>query len=60
MNRAAIAAAVFGVLVVLVFGQAVGNAVLLTAFVFLLYIPLGFLTDRAIYSFRQRRGSQRG
>jgi hypothetical protein len=55
VNRAGIAAAVFGVLVVVLFGQSVANAVLLTAFVFLIYIPLGYATDSAIYRFRQRR-----
>ena len=59
VNRAAIAAAVFGVLVVALFGQSVANAVLLTAFVFLIYIPLGYATDSAIYRFRQRRKQRR-
>jgi hypothetical protein len=55
VNRAAIAAVVFGVLVVALFGQAIANALLLTVFVFLIYIPLGYATDSAIYRFRQRR-----
>jgi hypothetical protein len=55
VNRAAIAAVVFGVLMATLLGQSVTNAVFLTAFVFLLYIPLGYLTDSAIYRFRQRR-----
>lgn len=55
VNRAAIAAVVFGVLVVTLFGQSVTNAVLLTVFVFVIYIPLGYATDSAIYRFRQRR-----
>jgi hypothetical protein len=55
VNRAAIAAIVFGVLVVVLFGQEVSSAVLLTAFVFIIYIPLGYATDSAIYRFRQRR-----
>jgi hypothetical protein len=61
VNRAAIAAVVFGVLVVALFGQTVSNAVLLTLFVFIIYIPLGYATDSAIYRFRQRRkaGGQR-
>jgi hypothetical protein len=54
-QRAAIAAAVFGVLVVVAFGRPVAQGVYLAAFMFLLYIPLGYLTDKAIYSFRQRR-----
>ena len=55
INRAAIAAAVFGVLVVLVFKKDVASGVILAGFMFLLYIPLGYATDSAIYRFRQRR-----
>ena len=55
INRAAIAAAVFGVLVILLFGQAVSQGVVLATLMFLLYIPLGYFTDTAIYRFRQRR-----
>jgi hypothetical protein len=55
VNRAAVAALVFGLLVVLVFGQSVGSAVSLAALMFLLYIPLGYATDSAIYRFRQRK-----
>jgi hypothetical protein len=56
-QRAAIAAALFGVLVVLVFGRDVAQGVTLAAFMFLLYIPLGYATDRLIYRFRQRRSA---
>ena len=55
VNRAAIAAVVFGVLLILAFGRPVEQAAPLLFFMFLLYIPLGYLTDRAIYRFRQRR-----
>jgi hypothetical protein len=55
VNRAAIAAAVFGVLVVLAFQKSVAQGVILAGFMFLLYIPLGYVTDTAIYRFRQRR-----
>ena len=55
VNRAGIAAAVFGVLVVLLFGRAVTQGAALAAFMFLLYIPLGYGTDQMIYRFRQRR-----
>ena len=60
MNRAAIAAAVFGVLVVLAFGRSVVQGFLLAGFMFLLYIPLGYMTDLAIYRFRQRRKARSG
>jgi Flp pilus assembly protein TadB len=55
VNRAAIAAAVFGVLVIVVFGRSIAQGVILAGFMFLLYIPLGYLTDMAIYRYRQRR-----
>ncbi len=55
INRAAIAAAVFGVLVVLAFGRSVLQGAVLAAFMLLLYIPLGYATDTAIYRFRRRR-----
>jgi hypothetical protein len=55
INRAAIAAAVFGVLVVLAFGRSMAQGAALAAFMFLLYIPLGYATDKAIYSYRQRK-----
>ncbi len=55
MNRAAIAAAVFGVLVVAAFGRDIAQGAALAAVMFLIYIPLGYATDTAIYRFRQRR-----
>ena len=55
LNRAAIAAAVFGVLVVVAFGRSAAQGALLAAFMLLLYIPLGYATDTAIYRFRRRR-----
>ncbi len=55
VNRAAIAAVVFGVLVVVAFGRSLASAAILVVFMFVLYIPLGYLTDRAIYNFRRRR-----
>jgi hypothetical protein len=57
VNRAAIAAAVFGVLVVLAFGKEIAQGVILAGFMFLIYIPLGFMTDTVIYRIRQRRKS---
>jgi len=55
MNRAAIAAAVFGLLVIVLFQRGIAQGVALAAFMFLLYIPLGYGTDLMIYRFRQRR-----
>jgi hypothetical protein len=55
VNRAAIAAAVFGVLVVALFDRSVAQGSGLAAFMFLLYIPLGFVTDKLIYGYRMRK-----
>jgi uncharacterized YccA/Bax inhibitor family protein len=60
VNRAAIAALVFGVLVVIAFNNSIDRGVILAAFMFLIYIPLGYLTDTLIYRFRQRRKSGAG
>jgi hypothetical protein len=55
INRAAIAALVFGVLIVLAFRRPIVSGAALAAFMFFLYIPLGYATDLAIHRFRQRR-----
>jgi hypothetical protein len=57
VNRAAIAAAVFGVLVVLAFGRAPAAGAALAAFMFLLYIPLGYGTDLMIHRYRRRKNA---
>ena len=53
-TRAALAAAVFGLLLAFLFKQTIVQAVSLTLFVFLFYIPLGYYTDTWIYKRRQR------
>lgn len=55
VNRAAISAALFVVLVILLFKQKVGPALGLGAFVFLFYIPLGYYTDQFVYKRKLRR-----
>ncbi len=54
-QRAALAAIVFGALLVFAFKTPVAQAVSLTAFVFLFYIPLGFYTDQFIYRRRLKQ-----
>jgi Flp pilus assembly protein TadB len=54
-NRAAIAAAVFGLLVVLLFHESPAQGMMLAIVMFVLYIPLGYATDSAIHRFRQRK-----
>jgi Flp pilus assembly protein TadB len=58
INRAAIAAAVFGVLVVLLFDRPIVAGLALAGIMFLLYIPLGYATDMGIFRFRQRRKAE--
>jgi hypothetical protein len=58
INRAAIAAAVFGVLVIVFFKREIPQAVALAAIMFVIYIPLGYATDSAIFRFRQNRRPQ--
>ena len=55
INRAAIAAALFGVLLVLLFKRDPIQGVALGAVMFVLYIPLGYATDTMVYRFRQRK-----
>jgi Flp pilus assembly protein TadB len=59
INRAAFAAIIFGVLVVLLLKQSIGQAVVISAVMLLLYIPLGYYMDNAIYRRRKRRSGQR-
>jgi hypothetical protein len=59
VSRAAIAAAVFGLLVLVAFHRNIAQGAILAAFMFLLYIPLGYATDNFIYRFRQRRKQAR-
>ncbi len=55
INRAGIAAIVFAVLVVALFGRPILSGLLLGVVMFAIYVPLGYATDSAIYRFRQRR-----
>jgi Flp pilus assembly protein TadB len=55
LNRAAFAAVFFGILVVLLFGRTVVQALPLVAFMLLLYIPLGYYTDLLIYRRRMKK-----
>jgi hypothetical protein len=59
VNRAAIAAVVFGVLVILAFGRPIAEGAVLAALMFLIYIPLGYGTDTLIYRMRKRRREQK-
>jgi hypothetical protein len=58
INRAAISAVLFVVLVILLFKQGIGPALGLGAFVFLFYIPLGYFTDKFVYERKLRKQQQ--
>lgn len=53
LNRAAIAAVLF-VVIVVVIGQKLPTAVAIGGLMFLLYVPLGYYTDSFIYKRRNR------
>jgi hypothetical protein len=53
VNRAAVAALIFGVLIAVVRSPA--QAAPLALLMFVVYIPLGFMTDKAVFNFRNRR-----
>ena len=53
--RAAVSAAVVAPFAVLVLDREVDDAAVLVILIFVLYIPLGYAMDSAIYRFRQRR-----
>jgi len=57
VQRAAIAAAFFGILIAVVpgFGRTPLQGAFLALFMFVLYIPLGYYTDKLIYNVRQKR-----
>ena len=53
-QRAAIAAVVFGILLVALFHTEPLRAIPLTAFVFLFYVPLGYFTDQLVFRRRAK------
>jgi glycerol uptake facilitator-like aquaporin len=56
LNRAAIAAVVFTALMFVIRpDQGLAANAALGFLVFLFYIPLGYVTDRAVYNFRRRK-----
>jgi hypothetical protein len=58
-NRAALAAIVFGVMLVLLFKTDPVRAIPLTAFVFLFYVPLGYYTDQFVYNRKQKMAAKK-
>ena len=58
VTRAGMAAALFAVLVILVFHRNPGAGIVGGAFAFLFYIPVSYMTDRFLYNRYQRRKRQ--
>jgi hypothetical protein len=60
LNRALIASAVFFVAVLVLFKQSWDRALPLALFLILVYIPMGYYTDLAFYTYRQRKKERGG
>jgi hypothetical protein len=56
-QRAAIAAGLFAVLVMLIFRENVATSIALASFMLVVYIPLSYMTDRALYNWRQKKSA---
>ncbi len=55
LNRSVIAAAIFGVLIVVLFRRPVSAGVALAALMVLMYLPMSYYTDKFLYNRRQRQ-----
>ena len=55
LNRSLIAAAIFGVAIVVFFRRPVVSGVILAALMVLMYLPMSYYTDRFLYNRRQRQ-----
>ena len=56
-QRAGIAAGLFAVLITIFFKEAVATSITLALFMLVVYVPLSYVTDRAIYNWRQKKGA---
>jgi hypothetical protein len=56
VQRAGIAAALFAVLVAVFFKEKAGAAISLALFMFVVYIPLSYMTDKALFNWRKKKG----
>jgi hypothetical protein len=56
-QRAGIAAALFAVLVTIFFKENPLTSITLALFMLMVYIPLSYLTDRALYNWRQKKSA---
>lgn len=60
VNKAALAAAFFLLLIVLIFRQPIAQAAGLATFTFVIYVPLSYYTDFFIYSRAQKKKLEEG
>ena len=56
-QRAGVAAALFAVLITVFFKEKLATSVTLALFMLVIYIPLSYVTDKAIYNWRQKKGA---
>jgi hypothetical protein len=59
LNRSLFAAALFGILMLLVFRRPIASAVALAGLMVFMYLPMSYYTDRFLYN-RRRRQKQAG
>jgi hypothetical protein len=55
-QRAGIAAGLFAVLITLFFKENVATSITLALFMLVVYIPLSYITDRALHNWRKKKG----
>jgi hypothetical protein len=55
-QRASVAAGLFAILVMVLFKETIAAAVSLALVMLVIYIPLSFVTDRALFNWRRKRG----
>jgi hypothetical protein len=55
-QRAAIAAGLFAVLITLFFKEKIATSITLALFMLVVYIPLSYITDKALYNWRRKKG----
>lgn len=56
-QRAGVAAALFAVLITVFFKEKITTSITLALFMLVIYVPLSYITDRAIYNWRQKKGT---
>jgi hypothetical protein len=55
-QRAGVAAGLFAVLITVFFKEKITTSVTLALFMLVVYVPLSYITDRAIFNWRRKKG----